>query len=573
MTNSTSVKQLLEETVQASARAMYVVVFFSMCINILMLASPIYMLQIFDRVLSSRSIDTLILLSVIIVFALLTLALLEAVRGNILIRIGKWIDRRLAGAMLMGSISGPLKMGSEPSTQSLRDLQSCRTFISGSEVFSFLDAPWAPVFLLVLFFLHPMLGYISLTGAVVLFSLAVINEIFTRKSLHQSGKLNIAAMRQAESAVRNADVIEAMGLMPNLLQRWDKENAEAIRTLSDASVKSSSIVAVSRFFRMLFQIAILGTGAWLVIANELTPGGMIAGSILMGRCLAPVEQAINSWKSAIAARNAYRRLQQHASEAPERIESMTLPAPQGQVSVEGMSYAHPGEKEFAIRGISFKLEAGQALGIIGPSSSGKTTLLRLLLGNLSPNAGQVRLDGMDVSQWAADDLGKYCGYLPQDIELFSASVRENIARMGEGDPDEVVRAAQQAGCHDMILRLPRGYDTAVGEGGSSLSGGERQRIALARALYGSPNFVVLDEPNANLDAVGEAALLKAIEQLKAAKVTVVIVGHRPNVVQHVDYLLVLSEGRMHDFDVKEKVMERLAENARAANLSEAGQHG
>lgn len=391
--------------------------------------------------------------------------------------------------------------------------------------------------------------------------------------MHSASKLNIEAMRQADSAVRNADVIEAMGLMPNLIQRWDRHNAEAIRKQSAASVRSSSIVATSRFFRLLFQVAILGTGAWLVIRAELTPGGMIAGSILLGRCLAPVEQAINGWKSAIAARNAFRRLKHDARTSPPRVDSMTLPAPAGKLDVEGISYAHYGETDATIKGISFKLEAGKALGIIGPSSSGKTTLLRLLLGNLTPAIGQVRLDGMDVSQWSAEDLGRYCGYLPQDIELFSATVCENIARMGDGDPDEIVAAAKKAGCHEMILRLKNGYDTPIGEGGSALSGGERQRIALARALYGSPRFVVLDEPNANLDAVGESALLAAIEDLKAASVTVVIVGHRPNVVQHVDYLLVLGEGRVHDFDEKDKVLARLAENARNANVAGISRQG
>jgi PrtD family type I secretion system ABC transporter len=569
----TSVQKLLEETIYMARKGLYVVVLFSLCINVLMLAVPVYMLQIFDRVLSSRSTDTLMLLSIIIVLAILTLALLEAVRSNIMIKIGSWIDRRLAGTVLTGSISLPLKNGSDPSIQGLRDLNTFRTFLSGSEIFSFLDSPWAPIFLIFVFLLHPYLGIVALIGAIILFTLAVINEYITRPLMAAASKANIKAMQQAEAAVRNADVIEAMGLMPNLIARWDRVNAEGLNKQANASYRSGMVIAISKFVRLVLQVAMLGTGAWLVIQGKLTPGGMIAGSILMGRALSPVEQAISAWKSAIAASGAYNRLKHQVSTMPARAESMSLPVPEGKISVEGLSYIHPGQTEPVLRSINFTLAQGEALGLIGPSASGKTTLVRLLLGNITPRLGQARLDGMDVAKWDPEDLGQYCGYLPQDIELFSGTVKENIARMGEGEPEKVVEAARLAACHDMILHFSNGYDTSIGESGAALSGGERQRIALARALYGNPRFVVLDEPNANLDAVGEEALLNALKNLKEKGITVVIIGHRPNVIQHVDKILVLRQGQVQDFGAKDEVLARLTENAKKANVTEIKRHG
>jgi PrtD family type I secretion system ABC transporter len=567
MEKVTPTRTLFKETLDTARRGLYTVVLFSMCINLLMLAAPIYMLQIFDRVLSSRSTDTLLLLTVIIGIAILTMASLEAVRSNIMVRISSWLDRKLAGTVLTGSIALPLKTGQDPTIQGLRDLGVFRTFLSGNEIFPFLDSPWAPIFLIFVYLLHPTLGTVAFIGAIVLFSLAIINETITRPLIAASSSANIKAMQQAEAAVRNADAIEAMGLMPNLIARWNSINSEGVSKQASASYRSGFITSTSKFIRLILQIAMLGIGAWLVINGELTPGGMIAGSILMGRALAPVEQAIGAWKSATAARGAYQRLRLQLYSMPPRAESMELPEPEGQIKVEGVTYIHPGQTEPILRGISFGLEPGEAMGLIGPSAAGKTTLVRLLLGNIVPRMGHARLDGMDVAQWDPEDLGQYCGYVPQDIELFSGTVKENIARMGEGDPKQIVAAAQLAGCHDMILRFSNGYDTPIGESGSALSGGERQRIALARALYGNPKFVVLDEPNANLDAVGEEALLSAVKNLKEKGVTLVVIGHRPNVIQHVDKILVLRQGQVQDFGAREEVLARLTENAKKANVT------
>lgn len=562
-------RELLEDATQKTRDGVKAVVLFSFFINVLMLSSPMYMLQVYDRVLSSRSIDTLWLLSLIIVFALLTLGLLEMVRGRIMIRMGTWLDRRLAGTVLGASVALPLKLGTEPHVQGLRDLNQLRTYLSGSEIFCLLDAPWAPIFLAFVFLLHPVLGFVALAGAVVLFSLALLNEYLTRPLMSASNRANIQALQQAESAVKNADVIQAMGILPNLIARWDRLNEDVIEKQAAASARSGTISATSRFCRLALQTAMLGVGASLVIRTQLTPGGMIAGSILMSRALAPVEQAISSWKSAISSHGAYMRLKRQLEAAPVVAESMALPAPEGHVDVAGVTYFHPGQPEAMLRGLNFSLRAGDMLGLIGPSGSGKTTLARLLLGNLSPALGNVRLDGADISKWNPDERGRWLGYLPQDIELFSGTIKDNIARLGNVDAAQVVEAARLAGCHEMILKFPNGYDTRIGEGGANLSGGERQRVALARALYGNPVLVVLDEPNASLDGAGEEALQRVLEALKERRTTVVIIAHRPSIIQHVDKILVLADHRIQEFGDRDRVLKRLSESSEQTRVTRA----
>ena len=554
---------MLKRTLRACRGGFWAVGLFSFALNLLLLTIPLYMLQLFDRVLTSRSVETLTLLSVAAAGAILTLAALEAVRGQVMIRISNWLDRRLGGALLGASVTAGLARGSDASVQSLRDLQTFRTFITGPSVFPFLDAPWTPVFIAVIFLFHPLLGWLSIAGATLLFSLALINEMITRTLLMESGGASIKSLRLAEAAVRNADVIEAMGMMPNLVRRWRLENDEMLDLQSRASGRSGAITAISRFFRLCLQIAMLGVGAWLVIHNEMTPGAMIAGSIMLGRALAPVEQAIGAWKSAVAARGAYRRIKQQLDAAPPPGKAMSLPTPSGSLTVKDLAYVYPGSSQPVLRGINFKLEPGEALGLIGPTAVGKTTLARLLVGNLVPRAGHVRLDAADVAQWDAVDLGRHMGYLPQDIELFGGSVRENIARMDDGESEQVIAAARAAGVHDIILGLPQAYETDIGDGGAVLSGGQRQRIALARALYGEPKLLVLDEPNANLDHDGEMALLEAVVAKKAEGVTMVIIAHRPSILQHVDKLLVLRDGTMQMFGARDEVMAKLAGSASA----------
>ena len=498
----------LEKALIECKRGFIAVAGFSLAINLLMLAVPIYMLQLFDRVLSSRSTETLVLLTVIVIAALAVFALLEAIRGHVMTELGTWLDRQLGPPILSGSVTLNLRGPGEPSVQGLRDLGTFRTFLTGPAMFPILDAPWMPIFVAIIFLLHPLLGWVSLGGALILFALAVTNELVSRKPLAQASGLSIRALNQAESVVRNADAIEAMGMMPNLVKRWREKNSEMLALQGLASVRSGRIAALSKFCRLILQVSMLGTGAWLVLEGELSPGAMIAGSILMARALAPVEQAIGSWKQMVSARSAYRRMKAQLAAAPPPSETMPLPAPDGRVEAETVTYAHPGATEPTLRSISFMLEPGETMGLIGPSASGKTTLARLIVGNTQPRVGHLRLDSMDVAEWDSQDRGRHVGYLPQDVELFSGSVRDNIARMGEAQPEAVIDAARMAGVHEMILRLPQGYDTEIGEAGAALSGGERQRIALARALYGTPKLVVLDEPNASLDQAGEQALAR-----------------------------------------------------------------
>ncbi len=559
----------LNDALAACRGGFVAVVLFSLCINVLMLTVPLYMLQMFDRVLSSRSIDTLIALTAIAVIAILTMAALELVRTSAMVRMSVWLERKLGGEVLASSIGATLRRAEDPSVQGLRDLSTFRTFLTGPGLFPILDAPWTPIFVAVIFVMHPLLGWIALGGALVLFGLALANELATGRLLQVSGGASIRALRQAEAAVRNADVVEAMGMTPNLVRRWRRQNAEALALLARASNRSGWITASSKFARLCLQIGMLGTGAWLVIGGAVTPGVMIAGAILMSRALAPVEQAIGSWRSAVAARNAYNRVRRQLAEAPPRGKAMELPTPRGRLSVEGVAYVHPGASAPVLRGIRFAIEPGEALGLIGPSAAGKTTLARLLIGNLEPRVGHVRLDGADVAQWQPEDLGQHIGYLPQDVELFSGSVHENIARMGEGEAEAVVAAARLAGAHDMILRLPAGYETEIGDSGMVLSGGERQRIALARAVYGAPRFIVLDEPGASLDHVGEEALLDAIDTLKERGVTLVVIAHRPSILRHVDKVLVLRDGAMQTFGPRDEVIAKLTGPATGEQIAGA----
>lgn len=515
------------------------------------------MMQVFDRVITSRNTDTLIMLMIVATLALVTMAALETVRTYVLVRLSGWLDRRLGGISLTASIYATLKQGEDANIQGLRDLGTFRSFLTGAGIFPILDAPFAPIFLGIMFILHPLLGAMALVGACILFLLALLNELVTRKSLAQSSQQTIMAMSQAEAAARNADVIEAMGMMPNLLKKWGKVNDEAIAMQAIASDRGGVVSSLSKFFRMALQIGVSSAGAWLVIQGEMTPGTMIAGSLIMGRALAPVEQAIGTWKGFIGARAAYGRLKAKIGQAEFETSSMPLPRPKGNLSVENVSYSHAGHKEPVLRNVSFKVLAGEIVGLIGPTAAGKSTLAKILVGNLDPRNGHARLDNMDVSEWPAADRGQYVGYLPQDVELFAGTIRENISRMAEGDADLVIEAAKKASVHEMILRMEKGYETQIGDGGAALSGGQRQRIALARAIYGNPCLLVLDEPNANLDSDGENALMQAMELLSGEGMTIVVVAHRPNVLRYADKIVVLRNGMVDDFGFRDEILEKL----------------
>ncbi len=548
-------RELLGQALGACRGGLWAVVAFSFCINLLMLALPIYSLQVYDRVLSSRSVDTLIHLTLIVAGALLVLAMLEAIRGRVMIGVSTWLERRLAPVLLGGAIAGALRQ--TPSAQALRDIATVRSFIAGPNLFPLLDAPWLPIFVAATFLVHPLLGWLATGGAVVMVALAVAGELATRRALERAGAAATRAFAEADAATRNADVIQAMGMVGNITQRWRRFSGDMLDLHAQASVRGNRISAIARFTRLALQMAALGLGAWLAIDGIITGGAMIAASILMARALAPVDAGIAAWKSMLQARAAYRRVVRALKATALRPRAMPLPVPQGALRVEGLRFQHAGVKEPTLRNVGFQLAPGEHLGLIGPTASGKTTLARLIVGNLKPADGVVRLDGADMAEWDVDDRGRHVGYLPQDIELFSATVRENIARMCEGDPEAVIAAARLAGVHEMILALPAGYDTEIGVGGAAVSGGQRQRIGLARALYGDPRLIVLDEPNASLDLSGEQALLGALDALKSRGVTAIIIAHRPNILRRVDKILLLGNGTMQRFGPRDQVMHEL----------------
>ena len=561
----------LKDALAACTQGFAALFAFSMAINVLVLASPLYMMQLYDRVLSSRSTDTLIMLTLIVTFAFGVMAALEWVRGRLMVRVSSWLDRRLGGEVLTGSIVGALRQGREHSAQSLRDLSTFRTFLTGPSLFPILDAPWAPVFLAVIFLLHPLLGVISTIGAMLLFGLAVLNEMATRHPLNEAGAVTRLAQYQADASVRNADVIEAMGMMPNLVRRWQRRNSEAVHWQQVAGDRTALITSVTKFVRIAIQSLILGAGAYLVIDHSATGGVMIGASIIMGRALAPVEQMVSGWRSLVGARAAFHRVRAVLAASPPRLAHTQLPVPEGRVTLDGVVFAPPGSKEPVIKGVSFDLEPGQALALIGPSAAGKTTLVRLIVGNWVPQRGSVRLDGAELHTWDTDALGPHIGYLPQDVELFSGTVRDNIARMGEGPDELVIEAAQRAQAHEMILDLPNGYDTDIGDGGAFLSGGQRQRIGLARALYGNPKLIVLDEPNASLDSSAENRLMQTLFKLKEEKTTIVLITHRLNLVSVADKVLLMKGGAVEAFGSRDEVMSKLtrpvASAAGASNVA------
>jgi PrtD family type I secretion system ABC transporter len=529
---------------------------FSGLVNLLQLTTSLYMMQVFDRVLATRITDTLIYLSVIACFAVLTLALLEAVRGQVMQRVGAWVEQKVAPEGFIRAIESTLR-GRPYRMEALRDLAVCRNYLSSPGMLSLYDVPWVPVYIGVIFMLHWVMGLIALGGALILFGLTMASEMMTSNLLKKANVAAMASQRRADAISRNAEVIDSMGMLPAVIGRWREAVAEQIRPQQAAADRAAILVAMTKFFRLAVQIAILGVGAYLVLQQELTSGASIAGSIIMGRALAPVEQMIGGWKQLVAARQSFRRLQAFLAQPRLRPAGLPLPEPEGRISVERVSYAFPGQGVAMIKGVNFALEPGESLAIIGPSAAGKTTLIRLMIGTLQASAGTVRLDGADVYHWMREDFGRYVGYLPQDVELFDGTVFKNIARMTEADPEDVYEAAKLAGCHDMILRLPQGYETEIGDSGQHLSGGQRQLIGLARAMFGRPKFVLLDEPNSNLDGDSEAALTRALERLKGQGTTVVLVSHRPALVQGVDKVLLLKDGAIEMFGPRAEVMKRL----------------
>lgn len=486
---------------------------------------------------------------------------LEWLRARILVQAGLRMDANLNERVLSAAFRLNLRQTGANAGQALGDLTTVRQFLTGNGLLAFFDAPWVPIFIIVIFLLHPMLGWVSLAGGLLLIGLTYLTEWATHKPLESANGVGVAANQFATNSFRNAEVIEAMGMFAALRQRWYALHGKMLALQTVASDRAGTISAITRFVRVSIQSLILGAGALLVIDGQITAGTMIAASILMGRALAPVEMAIGTWKQLVSARTSFARLSRLLTEFRGAEKGMSLPPPKGEYRLENVVAGAPGSQQAILRGVSFVLPAGRVLGVIGPSGSGKSTLARLLVGVWPAANGKVRLDGADVHAWNKEELDPHLGYLPQDVELFEGTVAENIGRFGEIDAEAVVEAAQRAGVHDMILRLPKGYDTPIGTGGSVLSGGQRQRVGLARALYGDPAVVVLDEPNSNLDDVGEAALVNAISRLKTDGKTVVLITHRPSVLSVVDFLLVLRDGAVQAYGPRNEVLAALNQAA------------
>lgn len=538
---------------------------FSFFVNALMLVPSFYMLQVYGRVVTSGSISTLVMLTLIMTVLMVTMGSLEWTRSRIMVRVSTKLDVMLSRQVYRASFKRALDSGGmDASAQPLNDLTGLRQFLTGNGLFAFFDAPWLPIYIGVMFLFHPWFGWVAIGSAIVLLILAFFNEKMTGGPLAEANKQNISASLYTTKNLRNAEVIESMGMLNTLMSRWALRQKNVLLHQSIASDKGGAISSISKTFRLLVQSLILGLGAYLAVKQEISPGLMIAGSILLGRALAPIDLIIGSWKGFIGARAQYARLNEILDKQMAEPQRMSLPAPQGHVLVENLIVNAPGSKTPIIKNISFAVAAGSVVGIIGPSASGKSTLARALLGVWPPQHGVVRLDGADINNWDKDELGPHVGYLPQDIELFEGSISENIARFGSVNAEQVVAAAKTAGVHEMILQLPEGYDTVIGSDGVNLSGGQRQRVGLARAIYGLPRFIVLDEPNSNLDEVGERALALAIQQIKATGATIFIITHRTSILNQLDRLLVMQNGAIGLYGPREKVMAELSAQQAAA---------
>lgn len=538
----------LQEAYRKYRTAFAATLIFSMFTNLLMFIGPLYMLQIYDRVLSSRNSTTLVALTVIAVTLLLAYGLLEYTRTRLLVRAGLQFDEVLAHPTFHLVVKQQTAAPGGGAQIALNDVDKVREFITGQGILAFFDAPWVPLFLGLCFAFHPWLGMVATGGALVIFALALANEFSTRGTLAEAGRAGNGATQFVGATMQNAEVIRAMGMEKPLTKRWLTQHDEMLDHQAKASGRGGMVVASSKFVRMSLQVAILGTGAYLAMLQEISPGIMIAASIVMGRALAPVEQAVQQWKQFVGARQSHGRLKKLFAGVKPDEDKIEMPLPKGALRVEGLFGMVPGGKEPILRNINFELAAGEVMALIGPSGSGKSTLVRHLVGAAQPASGAVRLDGTEIKHWDPEQLGKHLGYLPQDVKLFRGTVGENVSRFQEDATDEeIVAAATLAGAHELVQQLPDGYSTDVGDNGNHLSGGQKQRVGLARAVYREPCLIVLDEPNSNLDNHGEQALAKCIQELKAKGKTVILVTHKTGLLAQSDKTLMLVNGSVEKF--------------------------
>jgi PrtD family type I secretion system ABC transporter len=551
---------ILKGSIQACRSKLWVIVFFSFFINLLMFVVPLHMLQIYDRVLTSRSEITLIALTGLAIGLLMVYGLLEGVRTRIMSKISLQFDELMSGRMLDIVFDIAVRRPSVGSPQQLvRDVDAIRDFIGGPAVIALCDAPWVPVFIAACFILHPYLGFVALGGAIIVFLLAASNELLTKNKLTEANKLWLKTSSDAFISLRNSEIVKALGMLPSIKGNWLRGRGDALSYQSSANDRAGAIVALSRSVRLTLQVLILATGGYLAIQDQITPGTMIAASIIMGRALAPVEMAVAQWKTFIAVRGGYDRVNSIVDDAPQAPEIMQLPPPKGHVSVNNVFLAAPEQptSNLILNNVSIEFKPGTITAIIGPSGCGKSSLVRAIVGVWRVLRGAIRYDGAGIENWDPEKLGPNIGYMPQGVELFSGTVAENIARFQKVEPEKVIEAAQMAGVHELILTLPSGYDTNIGAGGQTLSGGQQQRVALARAFYMKPRIIVLDEPNSNLDAAGEKALAEAIENARQDGATVIVVSHRPTLLGSADNIVVLNQGAVVKVGPRDQVLEEL----------------
>lgn len=544
----------LAATLWSFRREFVVVMIFSMVVNILMLTPTIYMLQLFDRVMLSYNELTLVALTLVMLFLFAVMGFAEWSRSRLLVRAGVRLDQQLNSRVFNASFEAYLNQLEHNPVQAFTDLTNVRQFLTGNGVFAFMDAPWIPVYMAVLYMLHPMLGALALVFATLMIGVAILSHRLSYLPVEQSTEAGVQANTYVHSKLRNAEVIESLGMLNDLRRRWLTRHQHHLKLHSKAHDMGHRIQALSKFLRYTQQSLALGAGALLVIEGELSVGAMIAANVLMSRALQPIDLMVSTWKSFLGARTAFTRLEALLAKHPERHAGVIHPTPQGHMRIENLSATAPGREAPILKDLTADFPAGNVIAVVGPSGSGKSTLARALVGIWPHVEGKVLIDNEPVQSWDRDELGPHLGYLPQDIELFDGTIAENIARFGPVDPEKVIRAAEHAGVHEMILRFPRGYDTSMGEAGSLLSGGQRQRIGLARAMYGEPSVIVLDEPNSNLDDVGEAALVKAVQELKNQGKTVFLITHRSNIVGVADRILVLRDGAIQLYGTREEVI-------------------
>ena len=531
---------------------------FSFFINLLMLAAPIYMLAVYDIVMPAKSIDTLLVVTAIIILFFISMGILDFIRSKILIITANKLDTLLNQKVYNAAFEMALKYPGKITTEPINDLQTIKNFLSGPAIISFFDAPWFPIYLAIMFAFDPIYGVYGLVATIIIIAFTIINDFVTKKGLKESINANRKAQNKFLNQIRNAEVVEAMGMRKPLFKRWMKDYYHYLETHTESTSKSSFYTNLSKSFRMMSSSLMYGVGAVLAIIGHISPGMIIAGAVLLGRALAPITQLVSTWKTFTAAKESYVKLNSLLSEFNEEEDKkISLPEPKGALSFINVVTVPPLSQEPVLKNITFHIQPGETIGIIGPSGAGKSSLAKTALGIWKPAAGEVRLDGAEISQYKRDEIGPLMGYLPQDIELFEGTIAENIARFTDADDAKIIEAAKLAGVHEMIVKMPKGYNTKIGPGGATLSGGQRQRIGLARAVFGNPKLIILDEPNSNLDDIGEKALIQALIQLKQKGSTILFITHKTNILNLADKILFLQNGMLKLFGPRDQVLSQL----------------